>query len=436
MQRWMLLLCTLFALSVPLRAQEATEEPPPEPMPLVDENGQNIVNVLLLGTATYNDSHNPGLTDTMMIVSVNRDSGHVAVLSVPRDLHVYIPGRGMRKLNQTYYLAERQEAGSGMDALRETITYNLGLEIDYYAMLNFDGFPALIDAVGGIDLAVDCALRDWHLIEPHLDKDDPENWELLTLWAGLYHMDGDLALWYVRSRRTSTDIDRGRRQQDVLRALWRRIRSEGLLENFPELWAQFNDLVETDLTLTDALGFLPLLSELEAASVAYFTFRINREVRNGYTEDEGRFILIPDREAIQALVQQVVAPPNSSRLAHRLPTALIYNASGIRNMHVVAAQRLEREGFLTTATDAWTQPRTYIQIIDHTGTSKNNPVARLQDVLGVTDEGVRVEPDAQREYDYEIYIGNHYQYSACTFAVIQPEYEEEATEEPEATETP
>jgi len=422
MQRLFILLFLLM-LCVPAYAQDE-EETIPDAMPLVDEGEQDISNILLIGAATEYDS-NPGLTDTLMIVSVNRDTRHIAAVSIPRDLYVYIPEYGMHKINQAYFMAERAEAGTGIDTLYATIEYNLGIQIDFYARVNFESFPDIVDSVGGIDITVDCAIEDWRLKEPDLDKTVEANWEMFTLWSGMYHMDGDTALWYVRSRRTSNDFDRNRRQQDVLRALWRRIRSEGLLENFPSLWEQFNELVDTDMTLQDAIQFLPIAVDLDASAVEYYTFRVNTHVTQGYTNDsQQRFILTPIPEAVEQMMQQVVAPTTSSRLNRSIPTVAIYNGSNVPGLDYVAAHRLEREGFQTIITGEPATPRNFNLIVDHTGISRNNPVSTIQDVLRITDEGVQTDPDPQREYDYELYVGFNYQYFSCTYPVEQPVREE------------
>lgn len=424
--RRLILILFLLILTLPVIAQDEEEIPIPDAMPLIDENGQNITNVLLIGAATEYSDNNPGLTDTLMIISVNQDTGHIAMVSIPRDLYVYIPEFGMRKINQTYYLAERRETDTGIETLYATLEYNLGIQMDYYARVDFESFPNLVDSVGGIDITADCAIQDWRLKEPDLDKTDEDNWEMFTLWSGLHHMDGDTALWYVRSRRTSNDLDRNRRQQDVLRALWRRIRSEGLLENFPQLWEQFNALVDTDLELGDAIQFLPVAVDLDASAIEYYTFRINREVTQGYTEDgEGRFILTPIREAMIELMQQVVAPTTRSRLTRDIPTVAIYNGSNVPGLDYVAAHRLESEGFRAIITGEPATPRNYNLIIDHTGVSRNNPVEDIQRVLSITDEGIQVDADPEREYDYELFIGWNYQYFSCTYPVEQPVLPEE-----------
>jgi polyisoprenyl-teichoic acid--peptidoglycan teichoic acid transferase len=425
MRRLIVLLLLLFCL--PLLAQEATEEVIPEAMPLLDEGDADILNILLIGAATRNPN-NPGLTDTLMILSVNRDSGHIAVVSIPRDLYVYVPDVGMMKVNQVYFSGERGDGDSGIERLYAAIRYNLGLEIDYYAKVDFDSFPTLVDSVGGIDITVDCAIEDWRLIEPDMDIHVAENYEMFTLWTGHYHMDGDTALWYVRSRRTSNDLDRNRRQQDVLRALWRQIRSNGLLENFPSLWEQFNEIVDTDLSLSEALSLLPLVADMDAAAVEYYYFRIHHEVEQGYGGVDGQFIFTPQAEAVETMMQQVLSASTSRRLNTELPTVVIYNGSGLEWLPYIAAQRLEREGFLTTIVAGDGYPRQYNHLIDYTGLSRNNPISDIQRVLSITDEGVEVQADPNRDYDFALYVGWQYQYYSCTYPVQQP-IREEATPE-------
>ncbi|MEM9955338.1 MAG: LCP family protein [Chloroflexota bacterium] len=425
--RHVLIILLLSCLGMSIHAQDDMPDLT-ESVPLIDVGDQTITNILLIGAATEYSESNPGLTDTLMVLSVNQETRHIAIVSIPRDLYVYVPEHGMMKINQAHFIAERAEAGTGVDTLKATVRHNLGIEIDFYARVNFDSFPDLVDSVGGIDITVDCTIEDWRLKEPDLDKTVEDNWEMFTLWAGLHHMDGDTALWYVRSRRTSNDIDRNRRQQDVLRALWRRISSDGLLENFPQLWEQFNDIVDTDMTLSDAVQFLPTAVELDAANVDYYRFKINTHVTQGYTPDDAqRFILIPIPEAVAEMMQQVVAPTTRSRVASSVPTVAIYNGSNVPGLDYVAAHRIEREGFRPIITGEPASPRNFNLIVDHTGLARNNPIDRLQSVLRTTDEGVQTDPDPERTYDYELYIGANYQFFACTEPVEQPSRNEDGT---------
>ncbi len=425
---YFLILLLMLCFAAPLAAQEDatpvdepdTNEPIPDPMPLVDEGTDDIVNILLMGAATTNPN-NPGLTDSLMIVSANRTVGTVSIVSIPRDIYVYIPDVGMRKINTAYYYGEtRHMEGGGIGVLTETIGYNLGLNIDFYARVDFNGFGDIINDVGGITITVDCIIQDWRLISPELDKQVAENYEMYTLPVGQYHMDGDLALWYVRSRRTSSDLDRGRRQQDVIRALWRKIRSQGLLTQLPSIWGQVTETVQTNLTLADVVGMSPLALSVDTSDIEYYTFRQRHEVSNGWSP-AGQQILVMDREAVAELMQNVVLPPTGSRARPVRPTVAIVNASGISTLDDIAADRLELEGFDTTIVEEPTSPRNYNHIIDYTGATKGNPISSIQRVLSVTDEGVEVQPDPNREYDFKVYIGALYINWTCTRDVIQPD---------------
>ncbi len=423
----LLLVCALLMLTT-----VSADEPIPEPVPLIDAGGRDIINILLIGSATDNP-YNPGLTDGLMLISVDRESGAVSLLSLPRDLYVYVPGFGMGKINQAYFLAEtRGEAGSGSEVLKATIQHNLGLVVDYTVRLNFASFSQVIDALGGIDITVDCAIEDWKLIEPELDKQNPDNWEMVTLEAGRHHLDGDWALWYVRSRRTSSDLDRGRRQQDVMRAIWRQLRADGLLSRLPALWDDFVALVDTDISLTDALSLAPVAAELSTADMRYFTFRVNQEVTADYTPDEGRFIFRIDQEAVAELLTEMMQPPSDSQFSARAMTVAVVNAGAPAGMAHVAADRMELEGFRTVVLDEAAPSRDYTDIIDYTGQTKGSPVERLQRLLRVTAEGVTMEPDPDREYDYRVYVGYTYAYYACTRNVVPPSIytDPEATPEP------
>ncbi|MEO8613250.1 MAG: LCP family protein, partial [Chloroflexota bacterium] len=247
-----------------------------------------------------------------------------------------------------------------------------------------------------------------------------DNYEIFTLPAGFYHMDADTALWYVRSRKTSSDLDRGRRQQDVLRAIWREIRAQGVLKNLPTLWGQVTDTVDTNLTLPDVVGMLPLASTLNTSDIQYYTFRQKHEVTNAYSK-AGQAILVMDRDAIAALMQNVVRPPTGSRAGAIRPKVEVVNASGVENLDRLVADRLELEGFDTEVVSEPANPRNYNHIIDYTGATKGNPIGTIQKVLSVTDEGSEVQPDPNREYDFKVYVGALYLNWTCTRDVIQPD---------------
>ena len=98
------------------------------------------------------------------------------MISIPRDLWVYIPTVGMDRINTAYEYGIGNYPGGGAALLRDTIAYNLGLRIDHMAMVDFSGFSKIVDTLGGIDVPVACPYTDWRLIDPSYDPNDPNNW--------------------------------------------------------------------------------------------------------------------------------------------------------------------------------------------------------------------------------------------------------------------
>ena len=164
-----------------------------------------------------------------------------------------------------------------------TIRYNLGIQIDHYARVDFSDFKNIVDALGGVEISVDCAIQDWRLKEPDLDQTVEENWQKFTLPVGVYQMDGDLALWYARSRKTSSDFDRGRRHQALLRALLARIRNLNLVSQLSDIWPQVMETVQTDVGLDEMIDLAPLALSLDPSRIASYTFRpTSRQNRGGH----------------------------------------------------------------------------------------------------------------------------------------------------------
>ncbi len=401
----------------------------PEPMPLADTHGADIVNVLLLGSDTAR-TVDAGRTDVMLVLSVNRTSGTVSMLSIPRDLYVYIPGWQMQRINTAFGHGEHDGEG-GAKLLEDTIKYNLGLSIDHFARVDFNGFKQIVDAVGGLELSVDCTIQDWRLKQPDLDQTVADNWEWFTMPVGVHEFDGDLALWYVRSRHTSSDFDRGRRQQAVLRALWERIRALGLADQINELWPQVTEIVTTDLSAQDLVDLTPLALSLDSSHMASYTFRQNLEV-NGWTSPEGSSVLLPIRDAIGTLMQRFLTPPTSSQIAQERPSIEIVNGSGVRDFSQVASDRLAVEGFMPLVSDQPAPVQTYTMIYDYTGRTKGTTLGTLKTILRVSDAGIVVQPEANRKTDFRVVIGSAYR--SCTYGVLppRPPYNTDAA----STETP
>ncbi len=262
------------------------EIPPPVGL-LPQPPGQ--FNVLLMGS---DQRPNEGgfRTDTMILVTVNPQAGIASLTSFPRDLYVYIPGWTMQRINTAH-------ARGGFPLTQLTFEYNFGVRPDRYVMINFWGFSQLINSLGGIYINASRPLSD------HRDR-----YGTYSVPAGSVYMDGDTTLWYVRSRYTSNDFDRTRRQQEVILGVFYRLLSLDALQNAPELYNIYKQNVTMDLTLEDLQPFLPLAAQLGETDLIYNYF-IGSENVTHFRTSGGAAVLLPKREEIIAIMRQALSSP-------------------------------------------------------------------------------------------------------------------------------
>ncbi|PJF21567.1 MAG: hypothetical protein CUN56_10400, partial [Phototrophicales bacterium] len=336
----------------------------------------NLVNIILLGSDGELVDDGLFRTDTMIIVSVNRDTGTVNMLSLPRDLYVYIPLQNgmMQRLNVVYGVGENiGYTDGGFGLLRQTIFYNFGINVHYYALVNFTGFKDVIDFLGGVDIAVDCAYEDDQLIGTELPEGVVEVEEgRYILPVGYYQMDGAQALWYVRTRKSSSDFDRGRRQQQVLRAIWRRSLSMVNLTNAVDLWNQGMSVIETNMNVNDFLGLLPLALNLDVSRIESFTM-IPTYHTTSYTAPDGASVQLPVYDTLQPFLQDFYRPPSENQLLVLGASVMVYNGTENADWDIVAADRLQWEGFRAVAAgSAESVDYTDTVLIDYTGQQKGS----------------------------------------------------------------
>jgi anionic cell wall polymer biosynthesis LytR-Cps2A-Psr (LCP) family protein len=174
--------------------------------------------------------------------------------------------------------------------MQDTFEYNFGVRPDYYSMINFYGFQKLIDSLGGIDVEV-----------AHTLTDQRTGLGYYTVNPGTVHMDGDTALWYVRSRYSTNDFDRTVRQQEVVTALIKRLVSFDLVTKFPRLYKQFQDTIETNLTLNEITPLLPIADNFFRGEIGRFS--IDSSYVSNWITPGGAQVLLPNKTAIQALLK-------------------------------------------------------------------------------------------------------------------------------------
>ncbi len=317
--------------------------PPYAPAPVTALTDNQVVTFALLGS-----DKRPGQTyfrtDTIVLAAIRPGTGQVTLISVPRDLYVYIPSVGMDRINAAYeYGVMYQYPGGGAALFKDTILYNLGIRIDHIAIVDFDGFSRIVDTLGGLDVPVYCPYTDWHLINPNYDPENEDNWSLFTVGPGVVHMNGELALWYARSRKKSSDFDRGRRSQEVLRALYARAMQVDAFGKIPQLYNDFSSSVITDLNLEGILKLSPLALHLTNADIR--SYYIGREDVTGWMTPGGASVLLPNGPAVQSLLQQALSPTHAA--AQAALTVEVRNGTGNSGWEVLAEQRLNYAGYNT-----------------------------------------------------------------------------------------
>lgn len=265
------------------------------------------LNVLVLGIDTRDEAPETANTDTVIVLSLDPVGNTAAMLSIPRDTLVDIPGVGPDKVNAAY--ARGGSGSRGAELARRTVEDFLGIEIHSYALVDFTAFRSTIDSVGGVVVDVRRPLRDDHYPTPDLGV------ERVRFAVGPQLMNGDQALQYARSRHDSNDFNRARRQQAVIFALRASLARVGIFR-MPGIVEHVGPLVRTTFDPGDVL-------RLSRTALAIETEDIRSEVLLPCGLDEAHcelteentptgYYLIPDREKVRDLVAELFPAPASS----------------------------------------------------------------------------------------------------------------------------
>lgn len=257
-------------------------------------------NILLLGLDRRPDEGYVTRSDTMMLMTIYPPGPRVALLSIPRDLYVDVPGYGETRINTAHFWGENETPGGGPALALQTVARNFGVPVGHYVRVDFGGFRAIVDAVGGIDVVV-----EQPIVDDAYPTDDYGTMRI-EIPAGPQHMDGETALRYARSRHGASDFDRAERQQQIVVALARRLLEPAVWPKLPAVYRAVADHVDTDLTVGDALWLAPTLYRVGADGIERRT--ITREMTEPWTTPSGASVLLPRWEAIRPLIQELFTP--------------------------------------------------------------------------------------------------------------------------------
>lgn len=334
--------------TVPTLGAPQAELPPPW-------DGASRVTVLLIGLDFRDWEAEIGAprSDTMMLLTIDPLTKTAGVLSVPRDLWVNIPGFGYNRINGAYSFGEGYKLpGGGPGLAMKTVENFLGVNIDYYAQVDFTTFEQMIDTIGGVCLDV-----------PEQIKVGRTYMHSVTLEPGYQCLDGKVTLGYARARYTDGgDVDRATRQQQVIQAIMDNVfdpaKFPSLVASAPELYSELSAGINTDMSLNDALRLAVLAKDLTKDDIKwgvidYTMANIGTVNING----ESASIMRPYPDAIRELVDTIfgsgammpMATGDATQLMQSEQASVIFiNGSGVAGLASDTADYLKAQGMNVT----------------------------------------------------------------------------------------
>ncbi len=196
---------------------------------------------------------------------------------------------------------DQEYPGGGIGLMEDVIYNNFKIKVDHHILVDFEGFQQIVDALGGIDVDVPDYVYDPYYSWSELPGDyDPQEFE-----AGRQHMDGQAALAYSRIRFSSDDLDRIQRQQRVIFAAIEKGKSLNVLTRADDLWSEYNDTIETDISDIKVAGYALLADQVKdnihAVSLGPATVP--------YTGPQGQAFQVFDWDTVEALVKSLFTDP-------------------------------------------------------------------------------------------------------------------------------
>jgi LCP family protein required for cell wall assembly len=240
-------------------------------------------NILILGIDGGLGRGDLGRTDTIVLASISPFKPDVGMLSIPRDLWVPIEGVGENRINTAYFFAEANQLGSGSAAAMKVVSQNFHVPVNYYLVLHMDGLLDFINAMGGVDITLAKPTSGYK--------------------AGTYHLDGQAALAFARSRAGSDDFSRMVQGQVLIKAVFNRMMQ-------PEVWPQLPEIIRSAKAVVDMN--IPLwqwprlaLAVLRVGPSNIDSRTITREMVHPFTTSQGAQVLGPNWEAINTLTREM-----------------------------------------------------------------------------------------------------------------------------------
>jgi len=375
-------------------------------------DGESRVNVLFIGVdhRGWLTDQGPPLADTLILATYDPQSQSVAMLSIPRDLWVDLPGLGYHKINQSYQMGEATNyPGGGAAMAMQTVEQLLAVPIHFYVLVDFEAFVRLVDEIGGVKVDIPEGI----IVDPLGDNNTK------FLQPGVQTLPGDIALAYARNRDTAgSDFDRAQRQQQVIMAVRDRVISfqilPTLISKAPILYTELSDRISTNFNVRQIFDLAWDIQQIPEERVRRYIIGHDQVVET--FSYEGMAILQPIPDALLQLRDEVFStapPPSPTEIANlsleELVTAEAASVS-VRNGTLTVGLAARTDAYLQSkgivAAEVTNADQLYQQttIFDYRGKPKT--VEYLAQVFGVVPSRLYHSYDPNSPFDVVIILGD------------------------------
>lgn len=390
-----------------------------------EDNGR--VNILLAGNSADDVGHDGAkLTDSIMLISLDTKKNKAFLLSIPRDLWVHIPKDGHQKINAAYVVGDSNNftAGGypsgGMGELEQIVSQDLGITINYYALIDYSAIRQAVDAVGGIDVTIK-SNDPRGLYDPSIDY--ATNGPLVKLTNGVHHLTGQQALDLGRARGdaynsygfAASDFDRTQHQRQMMVALKTKTESVGVLAN-PAKLSSLSDAagnnIKTDFNLSEVHRLYDLSKQINNNDIQSLSLNnINgKNLLASYTSSDGQAALIPAAGIdnfydIQAFIKKQMS---SDPMVQEGANVAVLNGTSVSGLAMrvqgrLLTQNIEANSVGDALSSAAIRPTT--TIIDNSLGKKPATLAALMKLFGKNVTSTNPYARAYPTSDFIIVVG-------------------------------
>jgi len=363
---------------------------------------QGRVNILLAGNSSDDPGHSGGnLTDSIMLVSIDTKQHKAFMMSIPRDLWVHIPQDGHEKINAAYVRGQSNNFNQsgyptgGMGQLEQIVSQDLGITINYYALVDYTAIRDAVNDVGGIDVNIQSS-DPRGLYDPSIDY--ATHGPLVKLSNGWHHLNGEQALDLARARGddyrsygfAGSDFERTQNQRLMLAALKNKAISAGVLAN-PAKLSNLSDAigsnVKTDFNLSEVHRLYDLLQQIPNQNIQSLSLNQanGKNLLASYGAPDGESALIPaagldDFTDIRNFIRQKTS---SDPVVQEGAKIVVLNGTTVNGLALKVRQQLTAKQMIVTSVgDGPSTSQTTTAIIDNTAGKKPATAAALAKMFG------------------------------------------------------